>query len=842
MKISEGKIRTIRTAIGKRAGLLVVVLVSIGVGFLLHAALTPGGATSLKPADAAAHDHGDEAPTEWTCSMHPQIRSSKPGKCPLCSMDLVPVTKVGGERSLREFSTSEAAAALMDIETVRIGRKFVAAEVRMVGKVDYDETKLAYIAAWVPGRLDKLYVDYTGVPVNKGDHLVYIYSPELLSAQEELIQAKQAVQAIQQSDSSLMRETTQATYQAAHEKLRLLGLSEQQVGNVERTGKASDHLTINSPVAGIVIHKNATEGMYVNTGTRIYTIADLSRMWIRLEAYESDLMWLRYGQKVEFTIVSYPGEVLRGTVSFIDPILDAKTRTVKVRVNVPNPYGRLKPGMFVKAVARSRVAAGGRVMDADLAGKWICPMHPEIVKDKPGKCDVCGMPLVRTESLGYVSVDPTKADRPLVIPASAPLVTGTRAIVYVEVPGTDKPTYEGREVVLGPRAGDHYLVRAGLAEGEQVVTRGNFKIDSALQIQAKPSMMSPEGGGGGGEHADHGGQPAARPGDEDEKPPVVLPQLFVHQVHQVLVAAGAANGAVSAGRTTDGIHAAFEKVGALLKVVDAKGLQGHPAMVWREYAMRLSNDAAEGQQAKTPEDIARVAQSLRQNAEAMRTKLALSHDHAKSLAPAVNARFLAQLKPVYQAYLAAQKALTADDLAAARRAATDASRALNGVDMRLVTGEDHIAWMKAAQSAKQVLDDLAKAATVETARQAFALHSEHMAALAKRFGSPIDGALYQLKCPMAFDNRGAVWLQDQQDVRNPYFGKVMLQCGEVQNVIAAPKTSGSDTPMSRPSSRPSETWTCSMHPQIRLPKQGKCPICAMELIPMQADEEGYRHE
>ena len=118
-------------------------------------------------------------------------------------------------------------------------------------------------------------------------------------------------------------------------------------------------------------------------------------------------------------------------------------------------------------------------------------MHPEIIKDAPGECDVCGMPLVTTESLGYVTVDPTKADRPLVIPASAPLITGIRAIVYVEVPGMDKPTYEGREVVLGPRADDHYLVRSGLREGERVVTRGAFKIDSALQIQARPSMMMP---------------------------------------------------------------------------------------------------------------------------------------------------------------------------------------------------------------------------------------------------------------------------------------------------------------------------------------------------------------
>jgi Cu(I)/Ag(I) efflux system membrane fusion protein len=501
-------------AVGRRAGLLMVVLLSIGAGFLLHAALTPDAATSAKPEDATTRDHGKQAATQWTCSMHPQIRSDKPGKCPICSMDLVPVSRRAGERSPREFSTSEAAKALMDIETTRVERKFVAAEVRMVGKVDYDETRLAHIAAWVPGRLDRLYVDYTGVPVKKGDHLVYIYSPELLSAQEELVQARKAVEALGGSDSSLMRETTAATYRAAREKLRLLGLTAEQIDTIERTGKTSDHLTIRSPVSGIVIHKNATEGMYVNTGTRIYTVADLSRMWIRLEAYESDLMWLRYGQKVEFTTVSHPGEVFRGTISFIDPVLDPATRTVKLRVNVPNDDGKLKPGMFVKATVRSRIAAGGKIMDADLAGKWISPMHPEIVKDAPGKCDVCGMPLVRAESLGYVSVDPRKADKPLVIPASAPLVTGTRAIVYVELPEAEKPTYEGREIVLGPRAGDHYLVASGLREGERVVTRGAFKIDSALQIAAKPSMMSPETAAPGEEHVRRAGGPASRPSSQ----------------------------------------------------------------------------------------------------------------------------------------------------------------------------------------------------------------------------------------------------------------------------------------------------------------------------------------
>ncbi len=458
----------------------------------------------------------------WTCSMHPQIKLPKAGKCPICFMDLIPLDSGSDdEGGPRELTVSETSRALMEIETAPVERRFVTAEVRMVGKVDYDETRVSHITAWVPGRLDRLFVDYTGIRVAKGDHMVELYSPELLSAQEELLQTIKAAKDLAGSDVSVVRDTTEATVEAAREKLRLWGLTPEQIKALEQRGTADDHVTIYAPTGGIVIQKNAQEGMYVKTGSRIYTIADLSQVWVSLDAYESDLQWLKYGQRVTFSTESYPGETFAGTISFIHPVLNEATRTVKVRVNVPNEDGRLKPGMFVRAEAQASVATAGRIMDTALAGKWISPMHPEVVKDKPGSCDVCGMPLVRAESLGYVGQKPTEADKPLVIPATAPLLTGKRAIAYVEMSGKEKPTYEGREIVLGPRAGDYYLVREGLAEGESIVTHGAFKIDAELQIQAKPSMMTPasfpkaseakEGGGGGGPHAHHGAQ-AAPPG------------------------------------------------------------------------------------------------------------------------------------------------------------------------------------------------------------------------------------------------------------------------------------------------------------------------------------------
>ena len=467
---------------------IVLVVVTFLAGYFFNSLLQG-------PPAGPEHEHPNvqtaaQAPTVWTCSMHPQIRQPKAGKCPICFMDLIPVATEDGVVGQRQITFSGEALKLMEVQTTLVERKFVEAEIRMVGKVDYDETRVKYITAWVPGRIDRLYVDFTGITVSKGDHMVDLYSPELISAQAELLQALKAVGSIKDNTSELMKRTTLATLEAAREKLRLLGLARAQIDKIESSGAPVTHITIYSPMGGIVIHKNATEGMYVDTGAPIYTLADLSHLWVKLDAYESDLSWIRYGQEVEFTTEAYPGEIFKGRISFIDPVLNARTRTVKLRVNVDNTEGKLKPQMFARAIVRSRVAQGGRVMAPEMAGKWICPMHPAVVKTQAGSCDICGMDLLTTESLGYVVDTPKEA--PLVIPASAPLITGTRAVVYVQLPDKEKPTFEGREVTLGPRAGDHYLVKEGLAEGELVVTKGNFKIDSALQIQAKPSMMSAE--------------------------------------------------------------------------------------------------------------------------------------------------------------------------------------------------------------------------------------------------------------------------------------------------------------------------------------------------------------
>jgi len=504
------------------AAVAAALLIGIGVG---RFALSPD-------ADHAGHASatgsvmdsttGSDEPTTWTCSMHPQIQQPEPGDCPICGMDLIPLEKdAGADDGPRVMSMSEASRALADIQTTEVIRDFPVAEVSLVGKLAYDETREKSLTARFPARIDELFVNYTGIRVNQGDHLAKVYSPELLSAQRELLTAYRA-----DPGSSITR--------AAREKLRLWDLLPAQIEALIESGEAKDQFVLKAPISGIVVTKNVKEGDYLKTGETLFKIVDLSVLWANLAAYESDLPWLRYGQEVGFTVESFPGESFHGQIVFIEPEVDPVSRTIPIRVNVPNEGERLKPGMFVRAVVASKLAAAGEVYAPDFAGKWISPMHPEVVKDGPGQCDVCGMDLVPAEALGYV--DHPGADAPLIVPTSAVLRTGKRAVVYLEKPNTERPSYEGREVVLGPRAGGHYIITAGLDAGDRVVTNGAFKIDSALQIQAKPSMMSAHEGAKGEGYGKDGPQGEGRGArDESEAPQLIaadqLDALLPHYLH-----------------------------------------------------------------------------------------------------------------------------------------------------------------------------------------------------------------------------------------------------------------------------------------------------------------------
>jgi membrane fusion protein, copper/silver efflux system len=430
-----------RAAIGLLAAAIAVAFVA---GFVMRGG---GPAAPTEPAPTAGTAAADTSAIIWTCSMHPQIRLPHPGKCPICFMDLIPLREEGArEEGDRRLEMTESAVKLAGIETIPVQRRAVSVRIRIVGEVEYDETRLADIASWVPGRIERLHVDFTGAPVKRGEKLAEIYSPQLVSAQEELLQAMSG-------DTS--------TLGSVREKLRLLGMTGEQVASIERGGKVRRTVATYAPVSGVVVEIGVREGEYVKTGTRMMRVADLSRVWVVLRAYQSDLPMLMRGQRVRFTATALPGSEFSGTVEFVDPVLDPETMTAGVRAAVRNEGGRLRPGMYVSGEILAPVAADGTVVPEGSA------VEPE----------------------------------PLVIPATAPLLTGTRAVVYVRAPG-DRPVFEGREVVLGPRAGDEYVVLDGLAEGELVVTAGEFKIDSELQIRAKPSMMSPAAGGTAGSRGD----------------------------------------------------------------------------------------------------------------------------------------------------------------------------------------------------------------------------------------------------------------------------------------------------------------------------------------------------
>ncbi|MFW5874091.1 MAG: efflux RND transporter periplasmic adaptor subunit [Verrucomicrobiota bacterium] len=484
------------------------ILVAAGIAliaFLAGRLTAPSSASEEPPASQAT----DSTSRQYTCSMHPQITQAGPGDCPICGMDLIPLEDDEGDGEPRSLSMSEASRALAEIQTTEVRRTYPNSNLRLVGKLDYDETREKSLTARFPARIDELFVNYTGVRVNQGEHLARVYSPELLTAQRELLTAHRA-----DPDSSIT--------QAARDKLRLWDLLPEQIEAIIESGEANDHFVLRAPIGGVVVAKNVKEGDYLQTGEPLFKIVDLSVLWAELDAYESDLPWLRFGQEVDFTVESFPGETFHGQIAFIEPSVSPRTRTISVRVNVPNEDQRLKPGMFVRATVAARLAEDGHVYAPEFAGKWISPMHPEIVKNHPGQCDVCGMDLVPAEELGYV--DHSEKPAPLTVPASAVLRTGKRAVVYVEKPDAERPTYEGREVVLGPRAGDVFLVESGLEAGERVVTHGAFKIDSALQIQAKPSMMSGEERKTGAEQeANDEETPADNTADADTETDIAIP-------------------------------------------------------------------------------------------------------------------------------------------------------------------------------------------------------------------------------------------------------------------------------------------------------------------------------
>ncbi|WP_164112180.1 MULTISPECIES: efflux RND transporter periplasmic adaptor subunit [Sphingobacterium] len=386
----------------------------------------------------SSHDHNQdpekevsaEQATIWTCSMHPQIRMDKPGKCPICAMDLIPLKSAGGGDDVIDddaIQMSQEAVALANIQTSIVGHQGVVKEVRLYGTIQVDERLQQSQTSHVNGRIENLYVTFTGESVSEGQLIARIYSPDLLTAQQELLEAAK------------LQDLQPLLLDAAKEKLRLWKVSEDQINTILVSNSVSPYVNIYANTSGIVMSKNVNTGDYITQGSVLYTISNLSKLWAVFDAYETDLPFLKVGDQLEYTLQSLPGKVYKGRITFINPIIDANSRTAKIRVEADNHDRNLKPEMYATAGITA-------------------PLK------------------------GY--------NKEMVIPKSAVLWTGKRSIVYVKQPTTSTPAFKLREIVLGPSLGDQYVVMSGLRIGEEIVTNGAFTVDASAQLEGKSSMMN----------------------------------------------------------------------------------------------------------------------------------------------------------------------------------------------------------------------------------------------------------------------------------------------------------------------------------------------------------------
>ncbi len=435
-----------------------------------------GGATGGASVSANAKHQ------RYICPMMCTPPLSEPGRCPVCGMELVPATADGGHQNTHSVQIQPAARRLANIRTVAVTSMPVTHTIRAIGEIRYDEGSLKTISAYVDGRLDRLYVDYTGAVVRKGDDLALLYSPELYSGQVELLFARKSRGASGISSNDDL-------YRSARERLLLLGMTDPQIDQLESAGQATSRLRLQAPISGTVIEKKSVEGEYVAKGDVIFRLADLSSVWLMLRLFPEDAAMVRYGQKVEAELQSMPGQTFGGRVAFIDPQVDPKTRTVGVRVTMPNDAGLVRIGDYAKATLEVPPVEnrGGPIYDPELAHKWISPRHPHVIADAPGTCPICGVPLVPASQFGFTE-EPGIQTATLVVPRDAVLVAGNNSVVYVE---TAPGEFEMRRVVLGPHSAGKTIIRSGVQLGERIAVRGNFLIDSQMQLAGNPSLIDP---------------------------------------------------------------------------------------------------------------------------------------------------------------------------------------------------------------------------------------------------------------------------------------------------------------------------------------------------------------
>ncbi|WP_111710040.1 efflux RND transporter periplasmic adaptor subunit [Lutibacter citreus] len=381
------------------------------------------------------HKHNAQTETNemWTCSMHPQIMQTEPGACPICGMDLIPVKSNNEGLLADQFQLSENALALANIQTSIVGKTLTNEGTGFIlsGKITENENETATMPAHFDGRIEKLYVNSLGEHVKKGQAIAQIYSPELIAAQQELITTYK------------LRTSQPQLYNAVKNKFKNWMIHDAQLNTIEQTGKVKTQFTIYSHVSGVVTEILINEGSHIMDGKPIFKVSNLKTVWANFDVFENQISQFKKGQDIIVTTNAYPNKEFKGKVDFIDPILDTKTRTVKLRVELNNKEDLFKPGMFVE----------GKV-------KGVSSLNNEHV---------------------------------LTIPSSSVLWTGKRSVVYLKA-NPKQPVFEMREIELGNQIGSNYQVLEGLNNGDEIVTNGTFTIDAEAQLQGKKSMMNKEGG------------------------------------------------------------------------------------------------------------------------------------------------------------------------------------------------------------------------------------------------------------------------------------------------------------------------------------------------------------
>ena len=401
--------------------------------------------------DGGGHSKLEHKVQLWTCSMHPFIIKDKPGTCPICGMELIkkiddaavagaaqtPEQKQQAEM-LGHVSMSANQRIMANVATVEAKQQALDKEINAVGIVQFDQSRQAKVTAWIAGRIDKLHVSTVGAYVSKDKPVAEVYSPDLLATQQEYLLAVKSREQLKSSPIPSISQNGDGLVASARQRLMLFGVKESQIAELERAGKPTIRLPIYTPLSGIVIEKMVQQGQYVNVGDPLFNIADLSRVWVEIEIYENEFPNIRIGQAVEIRSQSYPGKPFSGRVAFIYPFLDPKTRTVKARVEMPNPGLKLKPDMFVNA----------------------------IIKIGLGKA--------------------------IVVPVTAVMDSGKRQTVWVE---SQPGMFEPREVQVGQRTDDKVQILSGLKAGDKVAVSGSYLIDSESQLKGGGTQDHSQHGG-----------------------------------------------------------------------------------------------------------------------------------------------------------------------------------------------------------------------------------------------------------------------------------------------------------------------------------------------------------